>query len=99
MHVISRKALVDFWKIHPPAQGPMAAWFKVMENAVCANFAAVRAIFNSADKVGRYTVFNVGGQGYRVVTAIHFNRQKLYIRYVFTHAEYDRWSAKMRNIK
>jgi mRNA interferase HigB len=99
MHVISRKASVDFWKIHPPARGPMVAWFKVIENAVFANFAAVRAIFTSADKVGRYTVFNVGGQGYRVVTAIHFNRQKLHIRHVFTHAEYERWSAKMRNVK
>jgi mRNA interferase HigB len=58
--------------------------------------AAVRATFNSADKVDKFTVFNVGGGGYRVVTAIHFNRQKLYIRHVFTHSEYERWSTKLR---
>ena len=46
-----------------------------------------------------FTVFNVGGGGYRVVVAIHFNRQKLYIRHVFTHAEYDRWSARLRSGK
>ena len=38
-------------------------------------------------------------QGYRVVTAIHFNRQKLYIRHVLTHSEYERWSAKLRKCK
>ena len=99
MHVISRKALADFWGVHPPAQGPMAAWFRIVEGATFRNFAAVRATFNSADKVGDFTVFNVGGEGYRVVAAIHFNRQKLYIRHVFTHAEYERWSDKLRRGK
>ncbi len=97
MHVISRKALADFWKRHPPARGPMSAWFKVIEQSACANFAAVRAIFNSADKVGGFTVFNVGGLGYRVIAAIHYNRQKIYIRHVFTHVEYDRWTMKLRS--
>src|SRR3989338_8058692 len=99
MHVISRKALADFWGVHPPAQGAMAAWFKGVGGAGVQNFAAVRAAFNSADKVGQFTVFNVGGEGYRVVAAIHFNRQKLYIRDVFTHAEYERWSDKLRRGK
>ena len=54
---------------------------------------------HSADKVDRFTVFNVGGEGYRVVVAIHFNRQKLYIRHVFTHAEYERWSTRLRSGK
>jgi mRNA interferase HigB len=49
--------------------------------------------------VDKFTVFNVGGGGYRVVTAIHFNRQKLYIRHVLTHSEYERWSTKMRKGK
>ena len=99
MHVISRRALADFWRVHPPARGPMAAWFKVVEGATFPNFAPGRATFNSADKVGDFTVFDVGGEGYRVVAAIHFNRQKLYIRHVFTHAEYERWSDKLRRGK
>ena len=99
MHVISRKALVEFWMVHPPAKGPMTAWYKVMHRATFANFGSVRSVFNSADKVDRFTVFNVGGEGYRVVVAIHFNRQKLYIRHVFTHAEYERWSTRLRSGK
>lgn len=99
MHVISRKALADFWKMHPPAKGPMTAWFKVVEGAAFADFASVRSTFNSADAVKPYTIFNVGGEGYRVVTAIHYNRQKIYIRHVFTHPEYERWSSKIRRGK
>lgn len=99
MHVISRKALMDFWQVHPPARGPMAAWFKVVKGATFANFAMVRDTFNSTDKVGPYTIFNVGGGGYRIVTAIHYNRHKRYIRHVFTHAEYERWSDKLRRGK
>jgi mRNA interferase HigB len=59
------------------------------------NFAAVRKSFPSADQVEKWTVFNVGGNNYRVIASIHFNRGKLYIRHVLTHAEYDRgdWKA------
>ena len=99
MRVISRKALADFWKIHPPARGPMTAWFDVVEGAAFTHFAAVRSTFNSADTVRPYTIFNVGGDGYRVVTAIHYDRQKLYIRHVYTHSEYERWSATIRRGK
>ena len=77
----------------------MAAWYKVIRGATFTNFAAVRSVFNSTDKVGKFTVFNVGGQGYRVVVAIHFNRQKVYVRHVFTHADYDRWSTRLRSGK
>src|SRR3989442_15845130 len=95
MHVISRKALAEFWKIHPPAQGPMAAWFKVVQGATLPNFAAVGATFNSADKVDKFTVFNVGGGGYRGGAAIHFHRQKRYIRHVLTHSRCQRWGAEL----
>lgn len=41
------------------------------------------------DKVGKFTVFDIGGNKYRLITAIHYNRKKIYIRRVLTHAEYD----------
>jgi mRNA interferase HigB len=43
-----------------------------------------------------YTIFDVGGNKYRVVTVIHYNRARVYVRHVFTHAEYDDWSRSMR---
>ena len=57
------------------------------------NFAHLRETFPSADQVGKLTVFNIGGNKVRLIAAIHYNRGKIYIRAVLTHAEYDeqRW--------
>lgn len=46
-----------------------------------------------------YVVFDLGGNNYRIISVIHFNRQKLYVREVLTHAEYDRWSKSYRSKK
>ncbi len=53
------------------------------------NFAELRNAFRSVDKVGRVYVFNVTGNHLRIVAAIHFNRQKAYIRSILSHLEYD----------
>jgi len=46
-------------------------------------------MFPTADKVGKLTVFNIGGNKARLITALHYNRRKVYIRAVLTHEEYD----------
>ncbi len=53
------------------------------------SIAEIREVFPSADKVGKLTVFNIGGNKVRLVAAIHYNRKKIYIRAVLTHKEYD----------
>lgn len=53
------------------------------------SFADLRAVFPSADQVGKLTVFNIGGNSARLIAAIHYNRQRIYIRAVLTHQEYD----------
>jgi len=53
------------------------------------DFSTLREIFPSVDKVGKLTVFNIGGNKIRLIAAIHYNTQCLYIRYVLTHKEYD----------
>jgi len=45
----------------------------------------------------QYTVFDVGGNRFRIVAAIHYNRQSLFVRHVLTHAEYDLWTRKNLN--
>ncbi len=77
----------------------MEAWYRVVKNASFANFNDVRRTFNSADYVAPYTVFDVGGNNFRVIAAIHYNGQRLYIRFVFTHAEYDDWNKMQRSGK
>ncbi len=94
MHVISKKRLQEFWSRHPSARPPLEAWYQVVKSVEWENFAEVRATFNSADRVGKFVVFNLGGNKFRLIAAIHFNRGKLFIRQVLTHAEYSRgeWS-------
>ena len=53
------------------------------------NFAKLREIFPHADKVGKFTVFNIGGNKARLIAAMHYNRNKVFIRHVLTHKEYD----------
>jgi len=59
-----------------------------------ANFADVRSGFPSADQVGKLTVFNISGNKYRLIAAIHFNRSIVYVRAVLTHDEYDQGTWK-----
>ena len=54
------------------------------------SFEQLRAAFPSADKVGSWVVFNIAGNKYRLITSIHFNRGKVYVRDVLTHPEYSR---------
>ncbi len=69
----------------------MAEWYATVSNAAWANFADVKATFNSADYVsGGKIVFDVGGNKYRVVALIGFRTQRVFILFVGTHAEYDR---------
>jgi mRNA interferase HigB len=90
MHVIAKPALVAFWTQHPDAAGPLQAWYRTMESEIFTDFNDLKATFASADYVDGLTVFNIGGNKYRLVTAIHYNRHKVFIRAVLTHAEYDR---------
>jgi mRNA interferase HigB len=61
-----------------------------MQTANFRNFDELRATFPSADTVDDLIVFNIGGNKYRLIASIHFNRGKVYVRHVLTHSEYDR---------
>lgn len=89
MHIITRKRLNEFTAKHPRAKAGLQHWYKLMKPAAFRSFAELRAIFPSADQVGRLTVFNIGGNTARLIAAIHYNRQRIYIRAVLTHGEYD----------
>jgi len=94
VHIISRKRLRDFWKEHPDSEIPLKAWFKIVGSADYQNFNELKRSFSKADKVGDKIVFDIGGNKYRLIAAIHFNRSKVYIRSVLTHKEYDKGGWK-----
>lgn len=94
MHIISRKALRQFWDKYPDSESALARWFKIMQRSDFANINELRVTFPMADKVDDFIVFNIGGNKYRLIASIHFNRGKVYIRHVLTHSEYDRRNWK-----
>jgi mRNA interferase HigB len=94
MHIISRKTLRQFWERHPDSESALLRWFKIMQRHNFTSFESLRTTFPTADKVGDFIVFNIGGNKYRLIAAIHFNRRKVYVRHVLTHPEYDRGAWK-----
>ena len=64
--------------------------FVIIENNEFKSFSDLKATFNSIDKFGNLYIFDIGGNKLRLIASIHFNRQKLYIRHILTHKEYDK---------
>jgi len=94
VHVISKKKIHDFVKIHPNSRSSLFSWYKIVENTNFGSFNELRTVFPSADQVGKFTVFNISGNNFRLIAAVHYNRTKIYIRHILTHAEYDRGKWK-----
>ena len=90
MHVITRKRLLEFCKKHPDAAEPLDRWYRIVKHSNFESFMDLRKTFPQADQVGRLTVFNVGGNKYRLIAYIVYNRKRIYIRDVLTHPEYDK---------
>ncbi|MFN7202084.1 MAG: type II toxin-antitoxin system HigB family toxin [Aphanizomenon sp.] len=95
MHFISRKVLRQFWQEYPDSETALIRWLKIIESVSFQSFEELRSVFPNADLVTNLIVFNIGGNKYRLIASIHFNLQKVYIRYILTHSEYDkdRWKS------
>ena len=79
----------EFAERFPETTNALANWYRQMKSGDFSSVEDMRKIFPSADKVGKLTVFNVGGNKVRIVAAMHYNRRKVYIRAVLTHKEYN----------
>jgi mRNA interferase HigB len=90
MHIISKKALVEFWLTDKEAEKTLRAWYLICKKTKFDNFGQLKQAFRSVDKVGKFTVFDIGGNKWRLVTIINFGNGKVYIRRVLTHKQYDR---------
>lgn len=95
MHIISRKKLVAFWKMHEDAQAQLAAWFKVTSKARWEKWADVQLAYPKASYHECCLIFNICGGNYRLVVRRASNWKTLFVVGVFTHVEYDRnlWKA------
>lgn len=91
MNVISRPRLIEFWKKHPDSEIPLRLWYSKVRVAKWQSVNDLKRDYPSADYVGNNRiVFNIKGNHYRIVVLIFFDGQKAYIRFVGTHAEYDK---------
>ena len=97
MHVVTRRHLVEAETRYPGAAKELRAWYKIASNVRWRNFVDVRQTFQDADSVDGYVIFNIRQNRYRLVTIVHYAREKdgrttmghIYIRSVLTHKEYD----------
>jgi len=94
MHVITRKRLLSFSDKHPDCASALDSWYRVVKHTRFTSFAELRRTFPNADQVGNLTVFNIGGNKARLVAAVHYRAQRVYIRDVLAHKEYDRGKWK-----
>jgi len=91
MRIIAKKALREFWQVHPDAEEPLLAWFREVEKEDWDTPARLKEKYASASIVGgNRVVFNIKGNNYRLVVKINYPYRVVYIRFVGTHAEYDR---------
>ncbi len=89
MHVISKKALREFWQQNTDAEQSLRRWFEIANRAAWHNLAETKADCPSAESVGKCTVFNIGGNKYRLIAKIEYTKQQVYIKSVLIHKEYD----------
>ena len=94
MRIISNSALRAFAALHPQANEPLQGWRRVIEKNRFDHWAELKATFNTMDKVGELTVFDIGGNKYRLIAYIRFEKQILYIKTVLTHQDYDKGAWK-----
>ncbi|WP_158591553.1 type II toxin-antitoxin system HigB family toxin [Deinococcus cavernae] len=91
MNVIAWKKLKTFADRYPDALEPLDHWYKLARKANYTSFADVKEDFGSADWVGGYIVFNIGGNKYRLIVFPNFEGKRLLVEAIFTHKEYDAW--------
>ena len=94
MRVIALGALRNFWQRHADAEIPLRSWYAMASRADWRSPTDIKAAYRNASFVANNrVVFNVKGNAYRLVAAVHYNRGMLFIRFIGTHAEYNKIDA------
>lgn len=94
MRVIARRTLREFYAVHADAQASLEAWFYEVSAAGWLGPQDIKKRYPSADILpGNRVVFNIKGNHYRLIVKIHYNTGIIFIRFVGTHAEYDKIDA------
>lgn len=94
MRIVAIRTLKDFWKGHPDAEQPLKAWYDEARAAAWTSPQDIKDRYASASFVGgNRVVFNIKGNDYRLIVAVAYRFQAVYIKFIGTHAEYDKVDA------
>ncbi|ALM49389.1 addiction module toxin RelE [Flavobacterium psychrophilum] len=94
MRVITRRTLRDFWEAHADCEQQLKSWFQEASSAQWKNPSDVKKEYPSASiLVDNRVVFNIKGNNYRLIVRISYDYQMVWIRFIGTHAEYDKINA------
>ena len=91
MRIIALSTLRLFWEKHPDAEMPQRNWYAETSRAIWRTPADIKAAYRSASfTANNRVVFNIKGNDYRLVVAVHFDRGQMFVRFVGTHRQYDK---------
>jgi mRNA interferase HigB len=90
MILIGKKIITTFGSSHSPSRKPLAAWEGIIKTTSYGSFNELKRTFPAADYVSHpYTIFNIGGNKYRLISEIDYSAGLVSVKRVWTHAEYS----------
>ncbi|CAN7309542.1 type II toxin-antitoxin system HigB family toxin [Duganella sp. LjRoot269] len=92
MRLVSLKVLKEFCVRYPDAASGVRQWKQRMAAGSPHSFSELRLISGSVDYVSPFTIFNIAGNKYRLITIVKYSSNSVFIRWMLTHAEYDKWT-------
>ncbi|MGE8066806.1 type II toxin-antitoxin system HigB family toxin [Pseudomonas sp. NPDC089569] len=98
MHVITGKRIREAKAKWPRAATALDHWYQLAKESKPSDFTAIKALFPAVDKVGDFHVFDVGGNKLRLIAFVRYRLQKLYIKHVLDHREYERGKWKEERV-
>ena len=94
MRVIAKSTLRDFWLKHAGSEQALKAWYQETDKSAWRNFNDIKVEYPSASILAdNRVVFNIKGNTYRLIVKLNFAYQMVWIRFVGTHADYDKIDA------
>ena len=95
MRVIKQKTLKEFWGKYENSENALKSWYHEATQASWNSFSDIKKQYRTADVLtGNRVVFNIKGNNYRLIVKIHYNTGVVFIRFIGTHAEYDKINAE-----
>lgn len=91
LRVVAKKILREFWEKHEDCEQQLKAWFREVEKAEWENPNQIKIEYPSASILNdNRVVFNIKGNNYRLIVKISYEYEMVWIRFIGTHAEYDK---------